>query len=131
MKFCTKCQTSKPYSEFGKKKETKDGYRYCCRLCAAKHETEKRRTDPEARRKANAAAKRYRENMKLSPSYAAYLEKGRAMCRNYYHAHLEESRNAAKDWRENNRGLKRLSNTMRKKGIKQRTPAWANLQDIN
>jgi len=33
MKHCTGCNTTKPLSEFGKRKDSKDGYRNYCKVC--------------------------------------------------------------------------------------------------
>ena len=33
MKTCTKCNQTKPYSEFHKKKQINDGYAYHCKVC--------------------------------------------------------------------------------------------------
>ena len=35
MKTCSKCTTEKPFSEFGKHKQTKDGYKSRCKICNA------------------------------------------------------------------------------------------------
>lgn len=130
MKYCSRCKTEKPYSEFGLKKETKDGYRYCCRKCASNMETEKRRSNKTARASANAAAKKYREKMKSSINLDEYREKNKQSCRRYYHSNLAASREASKRWRLENKEHKRFMNTMRKKYVKQQTPIWANVKKI-
>ncbi len=33
MKECIKCKEAKPYTEFFKRKDAKDGYQYACKLC--------------------------------------------------------------------------------------------------
>ena len=40
MKKCTKCKTSKNYSEFYKRKTNKDGLRSECKLCSKKYNSE-------------------------------------------------------------------------------------------
>lgn len=44
MKFCSKCKKEKPFSEFYSDKISKDGLRYCCKLCADKISTIYRKT---------------------------------------------------------------------------------------
>jgi len=43
MKVCSKCKIEKEFSDFGKDKTRKDGYRYVCKEC----------NKPYSRRKAN------------------------------------------------------------------------------
>jgi hypothetical protein len=35
MKTCSRCKTSKPYTDFNKESKSKDGYQYQCRQCKA------------------------------------------------------------------------------------------------
>ena len=37
MKICSKCNVSKPLSEFNKRSNSKDGFRFECRICQKEH----------------------------------------------------------------------------------------------
>lgn len=102
-KVCTKCEESKPFVEFYKKKDTKDGYMLICKLCSKEKskshyknnrnsELEKARnrraSNPEKVRKSNkesyyrnrearlASMKKYRE--KNRENFIEYLKMWRA-----------------------------------------------------
>lgn len=98
MKKCIRCNAEKPYKEFYKAKENKDGYNNSCKVCANKYAQEHYRKNKEkklaqqkiyeqteeGRAKRREIAKRYRES-----------EKGQK-----YRKHLEES-GKLKEYRQN------------------------------
>ena len=80
MKTCSKCQIEKPYSDFGKASNNKDGYKGQCRSCISdyrtkdynrrpevKEATHKRETKPErkAARSAQRKAKQPEHNARI------------------------------------------------------------------
>lgn len=130
MKHCKKCNITKSYSEFGKKKETKDGYRYCCRQCASLMSREKISNDPEARAKRNLNQKKFREKERTPEEAEAFRLKNVDQCKRQYYKDVERSRAYAKTWREKNPEHKRYMNSLRKKHIKIQTPKWADLKKI-
>jgi|tagenome__1003787_1003787.scaffolds.fasta_scaffold20275732_1 hypothetical protein len=69
MKICARCKESKPPSEFGVNRATKDGLHYNCRTCAANVRAEwvaknPGRTVEYARRHRDRDRKRYNEKMR-------------------------------------------------------------------
>lgn len=50
-KTCTRCETDKPLDDFSPHPTTSDGRASWCRPCAAAHNRERRRADPERRQR--------------------------------------------------------------------------------
>ena len=65
MKYCPKCDTEKPVSEFYVNKHSKDGFLYCCKECRSLYRNSRREKDKEYREKNKEklieGKKRYRE----------------------------------------------------------------------
>ena len=57
MKKCSKCEEEKELTEFNKRKDSKDGYSYHCKICI-----NEKRNLPENKEKKKLADKLYREN---------------------------------------------------------------------
>ena len=70
-KVCTRCQVEKPFSEFHKDKNRKDGHHYTCRVCCAASNKVMYWKDPEKTRARNRA------------TYAANIEINRNKDRKY------------------------------------------------
>src|SRR3954447_25494329 len=69
MNICARCKESKPTSDFGVNRATKDGLHYNCRTCAANVRAEwvaknPGRTVEDARRHRDRDRKRYNEKMR-------------------------------------------------------------------
>ena len=88
MKVCTKCGEDKPLSEYGKRKDSKDGHRNDCKVCRS---AEKKAYYEASREKVAAANKAYYEanREKLKAESRAYREANRdeiAAWKKAYHA---------------------------------------------
>ncbi|MBP2498421.1 hypothetical protein ABID82_005107 [Methylobacterium sp. PvP062] len=133
MKHCSKCQCSKPLSEFNSDKSTKDGFGHWCASCVR----EKNRTnyqknraariakakarhqaDPEAH-KAGCKA-RYRENREERIAQAIAVQK----------ADPERRKRYAQQTYRNNPGYYAAKSIWRWDAIKQATPPWADRKAI-
>ena len=60
MKKCSQCKKEKQYSEFYKRRETKDGYRYECKACVSSNGKK-----PSARKVAKRARVKYKYGITL------------------------------------------------------------------
>jgi HNH endonuclease len=121
MKSCTKCKLEKQYSDFYKKKATKDGYRPECKTCTkasndAYRETNREDVNRKAREfKANNRDKirldnaKYRENnldkvRKISRDYARKnRERISEYAKEYYVANKEAIREKIREYEKLNR----------------------------
>ena len=83
MKKCTKCNQIKPFESFSKRKASKDGLQYKCKICDKKISAEWLLNNYEHMRKLNA---------------------------NWYAKNAEHDRNKTKEWRNNNPEKTRLQN---------------------
>lgn len=123
MKTCTKCNQSKPYSEFPKHRGRRDGYNNLCKSCK-RGDYYKNADRERSRRRA-----KYQEN----------IEKERAANRAYQENNRELVRQSSKNWRANNPDKMRearsnwLKNNLAKNAAsaakyhtskKNRTPPW-------
>jgi len=70
MKRCNKCGKEKPYSEFHKQCNTKDGYNGSCKVCRKIQQQEYRKTS-----KGKAKDKRYNDSAKRYKSLYSYWER--------------------------------------------------------
>ena len=72
IKYCPKCDTEKPVSEFYVNKHSKDGFSSCCKECRALYRNSQREKDKEYREKNKEklleGKKRYREKNKEKTS---------------------------------------------------------------
>ena len=84
-KVCSKCGEDKPFSEYSKKKQSKDGHRNDCKACVSEY------------MKARHEANREREIAKSKAYYEANRERDLANKRAHYKANRDEvlSRNRA------------------------------------
>ncbi len=82
MKECGKCSEPKPYAEFQKNPNTKDGLSSYCRECHAKYNRSWRKNNPE---KAREIDKTYRRNnkRKLKKRKQKYNEENKAKIKRY------------------------------------------------
>ena len=121
MKVCTKCNEDKPLSEYGKRKDSKDGHRNDCKVCRnaekkAYYEAnrEKVLATEKARYEANreeilAEKKAYREanREEIAARKKAYREVSRekvaAANKAYYEANREKLKAESRAYREANR----------------------------
>lgn len=85
-KYCKRCDTTKPVSEFNKRADTKDGLGYSCRQCnsqAGKEHYEKNK-------------ERYKKNA------AAWKEKNPDKLKEYAAARLKKNPDYLKEWNQKN-----------------------------
>ena len=75
MKICTRCQESKPTSEFAKRSRSRDGLSASCKLCNAAYQKKYRESSPDLKSK----KKSYTENNKdkITERDRLYREKNR------------------------------------------------------
>lgn len=102
-KTCSKCGKEKPFSEFNKRKRSKDGYYIWCKDCAKKYQAEwykqnKARIDEQHR-------KYRRENVdKIRASYRKYYysEQGQKRVKEYRKKTYERAKEYHRQYRKNN-----------------------------
>ena len=97
-KVCTKCGEDKPFSEYPKRKVSKDGHRNDCKVC---HKAAKKAYNEANREKRAAYFKAY---------YEANREKRKARDKAYHEANREERNAYYKAYREANREKLRAAN---------------------
>ena len=113
MKTCTKCGETKPLTEFGKQKATKDGYAYKCKSCMneySRHWREENRERIKQYRQENKEAiaernKRWREeNKETAREYGRqWREENREHIKQYREDYRETSLEHQRRWREENK----------------------------
>src|SRR5262245_23194070 len=91
IKTCTKCNTEKPISDFGKDKSRKDGVFSWCKACTRLNSNQYRANNQEAVLKRKAL---YRANNR---------EILRTKALEYYYANRDRVRMSATRWRNNNK----------------------------
>ena len=104
-KRCPKCDTEKPYSEFGKHKSRKDGHRCYCKPCES--ETQKRTTaEQRAKHTENMRKWRAKNPTKSAESakkyYKANSDKVRSARKKYYRRNRESALKASQKWKSSN-----------------------------
>jgi hypothetical protein len=104
-KTCSKCQETKPLSEFYKNKNYKDGHYYECKLCTKIYADGYRKANPE---KTKSWEKTYRENNvdKIKDwhkaNYKANTEKINTRNKTYYEANPEKEKIRKQIYHKNN-----------------------------
>lgn len=118
MKECSRCKQSKPFSEFHKHKDSKDGFKSVCKLCRKGEHTSYYEANKEEYNK-NAVAWRQRNPDKAKASWKKHRELNKEL-RSAYH----------KEWIDSNRGAVNAYNAFRHACKKQRTPVWLSEVDL-
>ncbi|MDR5729322.1 MAG: HNH endonuclease signature motif containing protein [Terriglobia bacterium] len=93
MKYCPKCETEKPLSEFGKHKKAKDGLRRECLVCSRLIRAEWKLQNAEKAKEIDARSRAARKEAKVIYDKTRYLEKA------------EEIKRKVKEWRSINASL--------------------------
>jgi len=139
MKPCTKCKQTKDLSEFYKHPTHSTGFNSHCKSCVSLQSKKWRADNSE---KKLLADKLYREQNqeKLRDYFKAHYKKlsedkkesRKEYGRWYYHniADKEKLREYTRNYFASRPGLGAHKNSVRRDGIKQRTPKWADLQAI-
>lgn len=107
-KYCKYCNTTKPLSEFYKKKTGKFGVKAECKSCTSVYEK-----------------KRWQKNKDT-----AYTLERKAYRRKHYLNNKEKVAQQSREWAKNNLGKRRLYRSTRRANILNATPSWANKQAI-
>jgi hypothetical protein len=143
MKTCNKCGEEKPFTDFSKRKDTRDGLNYKCKACDSAYQAQRYLQNPDAI-KANAKKWADANPERKRGNHAKWRDENRQVLlekmRRWWRDNLEvqrrrqaEWRAANKEhiaiknrqWREANPG-KDLALSRKKKAAKiQRTPQWA------
>ena len=90
MKQCTNCKEFKPFDEFYKAKNSKDGFTYYCKECLKKSSTSWAKNNPEKN------AQKQRKWNKEHLNYASQL------WQKQYSKDPEKNREKCKNWKKNN-----------------------------
>ncbi len=113
---CTKCASTRPYSEFYKSKKAKSGYQSNCKTCA--NEAVKRSTEKNLPRY-KETKKRYR-----SENNEYFVKKARQ----YYWQNPEKFRKKSRDWAANYKDQIAVSNARYKRAnaarLKEQSKVW-------
>lgn len=104
MKTCTCCGVEKPTSEFGKKKQKKDGISPWCKLCAA----------------AKARAYYAKNKDKVSKASSIYYFKNKAARDSYM-----------VEWRKSNKDKMQALSAKKRADILERTPKWLSQEHLD
>jgi len=134
MKTCSKCKTTKPYSEFYANKRMKDGYGSFCIVCHKADNIARKKTkrqDPEFKAKELAYKKEYRK--RTVEQRSQYMKEWHAKNAELQIAYREQYRaenvEYFKEYNQKNK-TRILSKTRKRQAAKlQRTPKW--LTDID
>ncbi len=148
MKTCNKCGEEKPFTEFSKRKDTRDGLNYKCKACDSAYQAQRYLQNPDAikanakkwaeanpeRKRANGAEWRVANADKLKADhaawYAANAQYARQRMADWHKANVERRKQTSAQWREANPG-RSLALSRKKKAAKiQRTPPWADNDKI-
>ena len=102
-KYCSKCDTTKPVTEFHKDRRRKDGLKWLCRPCSSKlerkyYEASPERVNERKRKWADANREKVREQSRKWKK--ANPEKVRESARKYYKANPEKMREKARKYYE-------------------------------
>jgi hypothetical protein len=122
MKKCSKCKEVKPYSDFGKQKTGKDGFRSSCKYCQKQYREENKEKIKQWRKENKEKIKQYyKENKEKIKQY--YKENKEKI--NQYRKENKEKRNQqAKQWRKENKEKINQYREENKEKIKQQTKQY-------
>jgi hypothetical protein len=148
MKICSKCEEQKTFSNFGKRKVSKDGYQGICKVCKNgirrqnrhKYKDQEKVYDRQYRidnkGRLNEAKREWckanSDKVKASAkkSYFANRERRLHVAKVYASGHKEDKRDYDRQYRENNQG-KRLAWSRRRELSKtSRAPTWLTDNDL-
>lgn len=113
MKACKRCGVEKPFTEFGKHRETADGYRPECNECRRERERQRRLDNPEALRakdRERAKAERPRRN---------------ATALNWARSNPDKAKASKVAWFKNNPHMRSVYFAKRRAQLRSATPPWA------
>lgn len=131
IKKCRRCHITKPFIDFYLEKRNKDGLTSYCKICHKEKWAKYRDEVYEPKRKL-AVEKRKQEKQKIRElTKEAKLEVRRQKKREYQAQYRQRNPMAYKQWVESNRGHYNSVKRLRKHGIRQATPNWADLDKIN
>lgn len=143
-KLCTKCNETKPASEFNKRSKSPDGLHCHCKECKRKidieyYELNKERLKIQSNEYYHANINKCRETQKkyskenkvlISSKNKEYAHKNKERISAYHKDYRSKNRDSLlayyKQWRSENQGLRRHHHAKRKAAIKNRTVAWGN-----
>ena len=121
MKKCFTCHQYRPFSDFSKDRQKKDGYRSNCNICRGKYRAYIYKNDPVSREKDKARAAKYRAE------HPGYNAESMARC---YRRRKEIAFERAKRWtKENPHKRTEIQNRARANKLKA-TPKWADIKLI-
>jgi hypothetical protein len=123
MKKCKTCGETKPLTEFGKQKATKDGYTYKCKSCMSEYNRQWREENKETVREYN---RQWREENR--ERIKQYRQENRETAKEYNKQYRQENRETVREynrqWREENREYNRQYYQENKEAILERRRRW-------
>ena len=102
MKICSKCKVAKPFSEFGKHNQTKDGHKSRCKICNAEEMRSYYATHTESVKNSVSSW-----NSKNKDKHALYVQKW--ACEN-----MERKKSSNSTWRKRRKDLVNASTQKRR-----------------
>jgi len=112
-KVCSRCKKGKPYSDFYKNKNSKDGRRSICKIC---NNLDAKKYYDENKESLNLKSKKY--NNKNKNKLKAYRKKNKKRIYNYYKKWNKENQDKIKQYYNDNKELRNLqSKVLRKEKI--------------
>ena len=131
IKRCRRCNIERPKSDFYLYARNKDGLDSYCKICRKDKWVNYRNEVYEPKRKL-AVEKRKQEKQKIRElTKEAKLEARRQKKREYQAQYRQRNPTAYKQWVDSNRGYYNSVKRLRKHGIRNATPKWADLDKIN
>lgn len=103
MKTCTKCQSTKPFDGFYKRKRSPDGHEAWCKVCRLEHNRN---------------------------WFNANKDKHSKLTRSWYERNKDQHLANSKEWYAANKPRKLATTTARELRCKQATPPWADMESI-
>lgn len=136
LKYCRKCDTHKPFAAFSKTKDSKDGLYYKCKACRNAAHKERYAQDAETYRAKSREwdARNYEKRLTMNQSWRDRNPEKVIAAKLAYRSTRRPGANSPAEylakWRAENKGRIAVYDRLRRAGMKQARPAWANLDLI-
>lgn len=128
MKKCTKCETEKPLSGFGKHAMGAGGLRAACRECCRSEAKARYAANPEKHRvqlRASRARNPDRTKQAQLRNHVKHQERRKAACQMWREQHPEAASESSKRWRLEHPAEHKASKAKREQVKREATPLWA------